>query len=480
MNARPIRSLAIVAALGACSVEPPPRRAVDGIAAPAAWTTAPGQLFDGAAAADAAHGAWWTGFGDPDLDRLVADVLAGNRDLQAAAARLDAAAALGTIAGAPLWPELDGGLTGDRARRLFLGFPFGGGGVPSSTTTVYGLNLTLRWELDVWGRVRAGAAASQADQQAALADFAGAQLSLVAQTCRAYFAAVEANRQLALATATQQSVQATTDDVQDRFRRGTRPALDVHLASTNLANARATVAERRDRLQRALRQLEVLAGRYPAGLAVAAGELPRRMPPVPGALPSELLQRRPDLVAAERHLAAAGCRVDAARAALYPRLSLTASGGTSSTELGDLVDRDFRVWDIAGNLLAPLFRGGALRAEVARNEAQAAQAAAEYGSAVLRAFAEVEEALAAAALATERRDELAAAAEHARQARDVARERWQLGLADFLAVADGQRQSYQAESAWIAAERACLDNRIDLFLALGGGFDAGRTGDASP
>lgn len=471
----------LVALLAGCEVSPPERRDPVDLAVPASWSTAPDALFAAnGAPGDLATAAWWTGFRDPQLDALVRDVLAGNRDLQAAAARLDTAHALGTLAGAPLWPEVDAGLTGDRARRLFLGFPFGGGGVPSSTTTVFGLNLSLRWELDLWGRLRSGAAASQADQQAALADFAGAQLSLVAQTCKAYFAAVEARRQLALAEATATALHATTDDVRDRFRRGVRPALDVHLAATNLANANATVCDRRDRLQRALRQLELLAGRYPRGLAESAAELPGQAPPVPAALPGELLQRRPDLVAAERRLAAAGCRVDAARAALYPRLSLTASGGTSSTELADLVDRDFRIWDVGANLLAPLFRGGALRADVARNEALAAEAIASYGSSVLRAFAEVEEALAADALLAVRRSELAAAAEHARQARDLARERWQLGLADFLAVADGQRQSYQAEAARIAAERACLDNRIDLFLAIGGGFDAGQPGASSP
>lgn len=472
VRARPRPLLLLAAWLGACTATPPPPSDADlGIDVPKAWQAAPGSAA--MAPPDATAPAWWTGFGDRRLDELVAAALAGNRDLRAAAARFDLATHSRTIAAAGVLPQVDAGLDAQRARRLFLGFPFGGG-TPSSTTTTYGLSLSLRWELDLWGRLQAADAAALADLQAAAADHRGAELSLIAMTCKAWFAAEEARLQLALARATVDSVRTTTDDVRDRYRRGVRPALDVHLASTNLANAEATVAQRRDALQRALRTLDVLVGRYPSGDDGAATRgtalLPTTLPPVPAGLPGELLQRRPDLVAAERHLAAAGCRVEAARAALYPRLSLTASGGTSTEALEDLVDDDFRVWSLGANLLQPLFRGGALRADVARNEARASELLATYSGAVLRAFAEVEQALAADAHLAERHEALVRAADHARQARDLARQRWQLGIADFLAVADGQRQAYQAESARLASERQRLENRIDLYLALGGDF----------
>src|SRR5690606_19001087 len=154
--------------------------------------------------------------------------------------------------------------------------------------------------------------------------------------------------------------------------------------------ARASSAQRREQQQRAMRQLDVLVGQYPNGRMPIATALPTSLPQVPAGLPSELLRRRPDLQAAERRVAAAGCRVESAQAALYPRLSLTGSAGTQSTDLEDLVDTDFRVWSLGANLLEPLFRGGALRAEVRRQQARRAEAFANYGNAVLTAFAEVE------------------------------------------------------------------------------------------
>jgi NodT family efflux transporter outer membrane factor (OMF) lipoprotein len=461
---KPRRLLPFAALFAACAADPPPASEADlGIDVPTTWGTTETPP-DTALLADG----WWRSFGDHDLDRLVDAALVGNRDLRAALARLQAAAQSRVIAGANVFPQVDAGLDATRSRRLFLGFPFAGG-TPSSTTTTLGLNLNVQWEIDVWGRIRSGEAAAIADLQAAAADHEAARLSLVGQVCKAWFTVGEARQQLELALATADSVRATTEDVRDRYRRGVRPAFDVHLAETNLANAEAAVARRRDLLQQALRQLDVIVGRYPRGATPAPEALPG-LPPVPAGLPSDLLQRRPDLAAAERRLAATGCRVEAATAALYPRLSLTASGGTTSTELEDLVDDDFRIWSLGANLLQPLFHGGALRADVARSQALRDEALARYGGAVLRAFAEVEQALAADSLLAARHAALARAADHAGKARDLARQRWQLGIADFLAVADGQRQSYVAEAARIEQERQRLDNRVDLFLALGGGF----------
>lgn len=465
--------------LGACAGTP--ERTDDAMLAidvPAAWSTvAP----DALGATD--DTVWWAGFGDESLPHLVTAALEHNRDLRAAAARLAAAVSNRTIADAAGWPEADASFDPQRSKRLFLGFPFGGGGVPSSTTTTFGLSLNVRWEIDLWGRLRAGKSAAIADLQAAAADHAAARTSLTAQVCKAYFAVVEARQQVRLAEGTVAAFTATAEDVRDRYRRGVRPALDVHLAETNLANAAANVAQRRDVLQRALRQVELLTGRYPDATTATATTMPPSLPRVPASLPGELLQRRPDLVAAERRLAAAGCRVDAAKAALYPRLSLTGSAGTSSEELEDLVDDDFRVWSLGGNLLLPLLRGGALRGEVDRRSALETEALAVYGDAVLQAFTEVESSLASEALLAERREGLSRAADHAGKARDLARDRWQLGLVDFLAVADGQRQSYLADAALITIERQRLDNRIDLFLALGGGFpppDGPATAGANP
>lgn len=462
------RTMTLAAALlAACAAEPPaPVRDAIEVDIPAAWS-ASGAQADGALRID-----WWREFGDPRLDELVALGLANNPDVRASIARVEAAAANRAIAGAPLLPALDASLQTDRLRRQFLGFPFGGAaGLPATTFTQYGLSVGVRWEIDVWGRLRSADAAALADQQAAVNDVQAAQLSLAAQICRAWYAAIEARQQTELAAATVAAFEQTLADVRDRFQRGVRPAIEVHQAATNLANAEASAAQRADLLQRAQRQLDALVGRYPRGGFPLADAVPEALPAVPAGLPSELLRRRPDLRAAERRAAAAGCRVDAANAALYPTLSLSANVGTQSVEVEDLLDPDFGVWSLGANLLGPALQNGARRAEVARQEALRREALARYGGSVLRAFREVEDLLAAEDILDRRLRALAVASTNAAQARDLARERWQSGLADFLAVADGQRQAFQVESARLTVARQRIDNRIDLLLALGGGLN---------
>lgn len=463
--------------LAGCTGNPPPERAPQlDFAIPAEFANgAVDQPNPGAEAAPPAGegegDGFWRAFGDPDLDLFVAAVLVANRDLRATAARFEAAAQSRAIAAGARFPEVDAGLDSKRARQVFVGFPFGGG-TPSRTFTTFGLSLSVRWELDVWGRIRANDAAAYADLQAAAADHAAARLSLIGQACRAWFAAVEADQQLALAERAAATSDAARADVAERFRRGVRPAIDLHQATGAAANAAAVLVERRDAALAARQQLELLLGQYPAGRLAVSAQLPHQQPEPPAAVPAELLQRRPDLVAAERRLAAAGCRVDAARAALYPRLSLTASGGTNTADFSDLLDDDFRVWSLGANLLAPLFRGGALRADVARAEARADEALANYGAAVLRAFGEAERHLRREALLAQRQAELERAARHAEQARSLAYQRWQLGVADFLAVADGQQRAYAAAATALSVARERLDTRIDLCLALGGDASA--------
>jgi NodT family efflux transporter outer membrane factor (OMF) lipoprotein len=191
---------------------------------------------------------------------------------------------------------------------------------------------------------------------------------------------------------------------------------------------------------------------------------------VPAGVPSELVARRPDLAAAEARLAAAGFEVAAARAALYPQVRLTGSAGRSSEELEDLLDNDFTVWSIAGNLLQPIFQGGRLRAGVDLARATFEEATALYAGQVLRAFREVETSLGADAFLAGQVAALEEAAGEAREAQELAEERYRSGLQDFLSVLEAQRRLYDAESRLLEVRRARIDARIDLILALGGGF----------
>jgi NodT family efflux transporter outer membrane factor (OMF) lipoprotein len=307
--------------------------------------------------------------------------------------------------------------------------------------------------------------------QAAVADYRGARLSIAAQTMKAWFATAEASQQLALAEATVESFTNSTQQVRQRYESGIRSSLDLRLSLANLAGAEALLKQRRRQLDAAVRQLEVLLGRYPGRELEVPKELPDTPPPIPAGLPADLIDRRPDLAAAERRLAASDERYKAARRDRYPRFSLTATGGTSTKGLRDLVDGDFSVWSLAFNLLQPVFQGGRLRAAVDLSEAQANETLINYAGAALRAYAEVETALASEEYLAEREGDLALAREQSRAAERLSENRYAAGLENFITVLESQRRALQADGEWIAARRQRLENRVDLYLALGGGFE---------
>jgi NodT family efflux transporter outer membrane factor (OMF) lipoprotein len=243
----------------------------------------------------------------------------------------------------------------------------------------------------------------------------------------------------------------------------------MYLAVSNLAGAEALLQQRRQTLDSATLQLEVLLGRYPAG-RIEAVDLPPVPPSPPVGLPAQLIARRPDLVVAERQLAAALERVDSAKAALYPRISLTASGGLSSEDLKDLFSAERLLWTIAGNLVQPVFEGGRLRAQIAAGKGRSAEAAAVFAQRVLDALAEVETALRFDVLLADRESASQVAAEQASDAVEVSQNRYAQGVKSFIVVLESQRRALDASSAVLSVRRARTENRVDLFLALGGGF----------
>jgi len=452
----------------ACASAPKTRHPAIKVEIPQQWaagTTAPG----------AVDSLWWSDFGDARLDSLVAEALQNNFDLQTAATRVDAAVAQARIIGAPLSPQLGMDFNASRRKQIFVGFPIPGAkGVLSSISNSFGVSLDVSWELDLWGRLRADKAAALADAQAAYADLSAAHLSLAAQTAKAWFAAIEARHQVDLAEATVENFRHSYDQVRARYDRGLRPSLDLRLSLSNLATAEDLLYQRRLQFENVQRQLEVLLGRYPAAALTISDELPAMPEPVPAGLPLEIVARRPDLVAMERRLAASGARVAQARRALYPRISLTSSTGTLSNEIKDLLNGDFLVWSVLGNLLQPLFQGGRLRAGVALARAQSEQALAAYAQSLLNAFAEIESALAAERYLAGRQQALETATEQALAARQLADERYQRGLAELITVLESQRRAFESESQLMAVRRQRLEARVDLYLALGGGFSNTR------
>ena len=465
--------LPLVAALAllSCASVPKIQHPDIDVQPPLAWTADPASA-DAPALADALDAAWWQTFATPRLDELITEALEHNRDLQAAAARLQMAQAQARIAGAPLQPQATATASGSRRKQNFIGLPIPGGGAASSTSDNFGVNLNLSWEIDLWGRLRASHAASLADLQAAGADLAGARLSLATQTARAFFAATEAGRQVELAQATVDNYRLSTEQIYSRYQRGLRSSLDLRLGRASLASAEALLQQRRQQFDRSLRQLQLLLGHYPSADLEIPADLPAIPAPIPVHLPADLVSRRPDLVAAERRLAASDRRLAEARSALYPRISLTASSGRSSEELKDLLDGDFGVWSLLANITQPLLQGGRLRAGVDLASAGEEQALALYAGSVLRAYSEVESALAGERFLAAQETALLTATQEALAARQLAEERYAKGLADLITMLEAQRRAFDAQSRLLTVRRQRLDARLDLHLALGGGFSS--------
>ncbi len=432
---------------------------------------------------------WVTRFKDSRLRALVDEALLNNRDLRIAAARLDQAQQQARIAGAAGLPTADLTFAGNRQKQNFIGFPIGGpggasdpGAVFSNTFNQFNLTPAINWELDLWGRIRAGVSAATAEAEAASKDIRAAQASIAAQIAATWFTLAESKEQVALATEAEAIFQKTADAVRERFLRGQQEdggaAAQLRLAESDAATARAARIERQQTLESSARQLEILLGRYPSGQLAAA-----KLPPIPGkvpaGLPSELLQRRPDVLAAERRFAASGKRLSEARRALFPRLALTSSSGTTTGDLSELLNSDFGVWQLAGNVVQPLFTGGQLRAEAKVRYSKQDEALAQLQQSVLKAFGEVENTLAAERLLAERASAIDSATSLAAQADEAARADYAGGVSDLLTVLTAQTRLVQLRSQQLTLRRLRLENRVNLHLALGGDFKP-SPGPSSP
>jgi multidrug efflux system outer membrane protein len=418
---------------------------------------------------------WWEALGDPQLDELVDQALSCNLTLQQASAAVLEARASVRGARSERFPSATVGGTAVRSKQNLSG-----SGVPQTIhTNNFDANVTVSWELDLWGRLARADESARASLLSSEANRRAVVHTLVADVVRTWLTARELQCQLGLTLRTVESYQRTVHTIEQRFANGVVPALDVRLARQNLLGARAGVPDLQQQLTDAIRALEILAGRYPAASALAAGEaavrravMPGPLPEVPVGLPSKLLERRPDLMVAEANLHANVANIGATKARLYPTVTLTRSGGYSSDDLNTwLFDTASNVWSLAGNLVMPLINRGATLAQVQAAEARAEQAVASYHLTLLTAFAEVESALDAERFQAAREDELSRWVTEARRSLELAQRRYESGLDPFLTTLESQRRLLSAESQFLSTQRAHRAARVDLIQALGGSWD---------
>jgi len=454
---RSILAVAVAAALAGCALKSSPERdelaaqALPNLKVPPGWTAQTG-------ASSAVGDRWLASFNDPQLDALVQEALAYNPDLQVAAARVEQAAAYVKVAGATLYPQVN-----LLAR--------GGGKMSGDSSGLEGVGVFLNWELDLWGRIRAGQAAAKTQYGSTELDAEYARQSIAALVAKSWFLATEARLQKAIA---EDMVAASARQVgfaQDRLRVGLGDEYDLTLAQASLATYRDSVRNLDLAYQQALRALEALAGRYPAAAVSVPARLAAMPGPVPVGMPSELLERRPDVVAAERRVAAAFYRVEEAKAARLPRISLTAAVTSISSELFVLKQQDNPVWSLGASLLQPLFLGGQLQAQVEIRTAEQKQAVAEYGKVGSRAFGEVENALSAGFALEDRERLLEQAVADNTRALELANIRYRVGSGDLRAVQQQSLALYAARTALLRVQSERLVQRVNLYLALGGSFE---------
>ncbi|MBL9154153.1 MAG: efflux transporter outer membrane subunit [Verrucomicrobiales bacterium] len=434
---------------------------------PAHWTASRIAVPDRAATG------WLEDFNSATLTELVRAADERNPNLAATAARVEQAIARARLAGADRLPQASISLDTARSQNLR------GAEFRSVRANTFQHGLDISWEVDLWGRVASLRRAALSEIDASSADYRAARLSLAANVAKTALEIAESRSLIALSEETLKSLRTNLDILDRKLEAGAaddNTALEISLSRADVARAEAAIAQQQRELDTARRLLETLLGDYPAGKIDALTELPSVRRGVPAGLPSELLLRRPDLVAAERRVDAAWEEAAAARKALLPAVRLTAGAGTSTTdEFGDLFDIQNLVWNIGSNLTQPIFEGGRLRANVALSEAQRDELAAGYAETALAAFREVETALAAERTYAAQQAALTTAATEATRAEQLSLSQYEKGLVDIITLLESQRRAFDARSALLRTRRERLANRIDLHLALGGDFDSPPT-----
>ena len=437
------------------------------ITPPAAWSTSR------ATQEGAVEWGWLRSFGEPELEQVVQEALDNNRNLRSLAARLRAAGEGVKLGRAGRLPTLGAGLSAGHTKTSVRDAQGQLGSFQGSED--YRLSVNASWEADVWGRLANLHRASKADYESERADYRGARLSLVANTIKAWCNVTASRQQVELAEQTRESFDRNQRIVERNYRAGDSAAspLDVQFARNQLASTERGLIAQRLVLEESRRSLEILLGRYPTGAVPGRTELPMPTNTVPAGVPSELLMRRPDLISAAADLRASAERSHAARKNLLPSISLSAGGATgASVDLLDaLANPAFILGNVAASVAQPVYRGGALAAQARQALALNDAAVHTFANFALRAFREVESALAAERSLTQQYAFLETEVRQANLAEAQATRDYSEGIVGYLSVLEAQRRAFNARSAMIGLRNARIQTRIDLHLALGGDFD---------
>jgi NodT family efflux transporter outer membrane factor (OMF) lipoprotein len=420
----------------------------------------------------APRGPWWEVFGDPELDALEAQVDVANQNVAQAEANYRVARALARGARAELLPDVTGGAgvtvshNGNRAGNVSTT------GSTSTHNTVYQVPIDLSWEADVFGRIRRNIEANVAQAQASAADLESVRLTLHAELATDWFLLKGLDAEQRLLGEAIDSYARALELTRARHAQGIVSGVDVAQAETQLETTRVEATDLEIDRAQLEHAIAVLVGKPPAELTIPPSPLDLPAPGIPALLPAELLERRPDIAAAERRVAAANAQVGVATAAFFPRLLLAATAGLQTTSLGSLFSAPSRFWSLGPSLVQTLFDGGRRRASADQARASYDAAVAVYRQSALGAFQEVEDGLAAQRILSVEATQQAAAVAAADRLVTIARSRYNGGITSYLEVTIAETAALNNHRSAVQLQTRRLTNGVALVKALGGGWDA--------
>jgi multidrug efflux system outer membrane protein len=418
---------------------------------------------------------WWKGFGSDELDGLIVEAQADNFDLAAAIARVQQAKGQAKIAGSALWPQLDLAGSATRARTSGGTFSAGGGGptitVPGSTGNQFGAQLQASYELDIWGKAQDSLTA--ADEALKASRFAAEVVALTttADVGTTYLDVLALRERVTIAQQNIDAAKRILTITQAKVTNGVSSRLDLAQQEALVAGQEAQIPALQEQEKEALFALAILLGRMPEDFDVKGQNLDAIKAPIvsPG-LPSQLLERRPDVAQAEANLASGHANVDAARAAFFPQIGLNGSGGYASTMISSLINPSNLAWSVGASLLQTIFDGGALQGQLNLSKGQQNELIADYRKAVISAFSDVETSLNQVAHLAQQEQYLTDEVNAASEAFRISEIQYREGVADLLTVLQSQQTLFTAQDQLVQIKLARAQADVGLYKALGGGW----------
>jgi len=438
---------------------------------------------------DSFTGKWWLAFQDSTLEKFITEVRLGNPDLKSIIHKKNMAMQTAKLNGASIYPNINSVLSNNNSVQNLVNFGFAESFLNSQLNSpnredesnndvsqfeveTYGFNLSLQWEIDIWGRALNGKKAAIKDYEAHNYELSYLGFSTIIHSVQTYYEGVEALSQLELAEDSYKSLSEVRDFVKRRYEQGIKSSFDLRMAETYLASSKVNIELRRVQLNTINRILNTYKGRYPSSTFHYVIALPDIIPPIPTDLPVDIINRRPDIRAAIAKLEASDMRVAQSKRNLLPGILINASGGTSTNDIAEILNDDYGISNLGLSFTAPIFNQGRLRSNIKLNKAIKEEAIQSLKLKLLRAFTEIEQLLFLDNSYDIQLEALEASQKQSLDTYNLSKERYDKGLVSLELVLNSQRQYNNSRSQFLVLKRKKVNNYLSLILALGGDMDS--------